>query len=99
MLLRKQEREVISLANKIYVMVDVDSANVIYASNSRADLEEQMCDMFMEDYQYEMSLGLDNHWIDMENPGYDTHVFANDTWNYLMKYYNDYINIQEAPIL
>ena len=50
MLLREQEREVINLANKIYVMVDIDSANVIYASNSRADLEEQMCDMFMKDY-------------------------------------------------
>ena len=99
MLLKEQEREVINLANKIYVMVDVDSANVIYASDSRADLEEQMCDMFMEDYQYEMSLGLDNHWIDMENPGHDTHVFANDNWDYLMRYYNNYIDIQEVPIL
>ena len=92
MLLREQEREVINLANKIYVMIDVDSANVIYASNSRADLEEQMCDMFMEDYQHEMSLGLENHWIDMENPGYDT-------YDYLMRYYNTYIDIQEVPIL
>lgn len=99
MLLREQEREVINLANKIYVMVDIDSANVIYASNSRADLEEQMCDMFMEDYQHEMSLGLDNHWIDMENPGHDTYVFANDNWDYLMRYYNTYIDIQEVPIL
>ena len=99
MLRREQEREVINLANKIYVMVDVDSADVIYASNSRADLEEQMCDMFMEDYQHEMSLGLENHWIDMENPGYDTYVFANDNWDYLMRYYNNYIDIQDVPIL
>ena len=46
-----------------------------------------------------MSLGLDNHWIDMENPGYDTHVFANDTWDYLMRYYNTYIDIQEVSLL
>jgi len=99
MLLREQEREVINLANKIYVMVDVDSADVIYASDSRADLEEQMCDMFMEDYQHEMSLGLKAHWIDMENPNNDTYIFANDTWDYLMRYYNNYIDIQEVPIL
>ena len=80
-------------------MINLDSTEVFYASNSRADLEEQMCDMFMEDYQCEMSYGFKKHWFDMENPNDDTHIFANDTWDFFMRYYKDFIHIQEVPIL
>lgn len=96
---REQEREVISLDNKIYVLINIDCAEALCASYDRNELEAIMCDMFMEDFQGEMQQALDSHWINMENPDYESCVFKNDTWDCLIRYYKAYYDIQEVSIL
>ena len=85
---------------KIYHLVnDEEFPDVIYISPDRGLLEEIMCDMFMEDFQEECQAAVDEHFIDMEGKDKDTPVMLKESWNRLITWYNEYLEIQETILI
>ena len=84
---------------KIYSLIDQHTGTIIVSSYTQDILEEIMCDDFMECYQYEMQSAADNHFIDPINPTEDCRVFAQDTWNSILRWYKEVYDIQENILI
>ena len=81
---------------KIYCLVDVENGEVVAAAKTRRPLEEQLLDIFMEDFRSEMQEAADAHWIDVINPTLDCHIYARQTWNRVLRWNKEMYNIQKV---
>ena len=81
---------------KIYCLVNKHSGNIIMASKTRSPLEEEWCDMFMNDYWCEMRDAADSHWINVEDPSEDCHEYARECWDRLMSWHKEVFEIQKV---
>ena len=84
---------------KIYSLVYTDFGEVMYTSSEKEILQEIMCDMFMEDFQEECQAAVDEHFIDMEGKDKDTPVMLKESWDRLITWYNEYLEIQETILI
>lgn len=81
---------------KVYCLVNKYSGNVIMASKTRSPLEEELCDMFMNDYWYEMRAAADSHWINVKYPTKDCREYARGCWDRLMNWHKEVFEIQKV---
>ena len=58
-----------------------------------------MVDDFIEAYNSEMQNAADEHYIDVEDPGKDSIIFAQETWNSIMSWFLDVFTLQEVEII
>ena len=84
---------------KIYSLVDKHSGTILYSAKTRKILEEIMCDDFLEDYQYEMQMATDAHFINPINPTEDCRQYARQTWNLVLNWHKEVYDIQRSNII
>ena len=71
----------------------------MYTSNEKEILQEIMCDMFLEGFQEECQIMVDNHFINMEEPDECTYTMIQETWDRLITWYNEHSEIQETILI
>lgn len=84
---------------KVYCYIDKHFGEVIAISADRTVIEEMMVDDFIEAYNNEMQNAVDEHYIDVENPGKDSIIFAQETWDSIMSWFLDIFTLQEVEIV
>ena len=83
---------------KVYHLIDVDFAEVLLTSTNRADVEEELLDIFMESFHRDMMEAADAHWISCMAPSHNDRIFVRDTWNQNSRWIDECFRIQEAEI-
>ena len=83
---------------KIYSLVD-SFGDILYTSTDKKLLEEIICDMFLEGFQEECQIAVDEHFINMEEPDDFTHTMIQKIWDSLITWYNEHWKIQETILI
>ena len=81
---------------KIYCLINTEDSEVIAVAKTRRPLEEQLLDIFMEDFRCEMQTAADAKWIDVLEPTSDCRIFAQDTWNMVLRWNKTMYKIQKV---
>lgn len=80
---------------RIYVLYNMDTNEVIYASEDYDLLCEVMCDIFIDDVEYQWYW--DSQWSIFETE--DLGERAKMVWEDMLEWYNDYVIIKEVEVI
>ena len=84
------------MAKRLYLLVNEDINEVLYASEDRDFIRELMCDEFMADLMYEWYW----HLIAIRYQGEeDLPQIAQMTWENMMEWYDDNIRIKVIEVI
>ena len=86
----------------IYTLINTEEYYVEaqYSSYNKSLLEEIMCDEFMLDVMYEFNSRMNRaELVNNEFLNDNNKRIAQESWNYILDYYNAYVNIVMSDVI